>query len=55
MHVIHAEADSPLLIEEGWTRPQENIAEGILGGAAGGADTFLTTPSARLRWLCSFS
>jgi hypothetical protein len=35
MHVIHAEADSPLLIEEGWTRPQENIAEGILGGAAG--------------------
>jgi hypothetical protein len=23
-------AASPLLIEEGWTRPQENIAEGIL-------------------------
>jgi hypothetical protein len=23
-------AANPLLIEEGWTRPQENIAEGIL-------------------------
>jgi hypothetical protein len=35
MHVNHAEAASPLLIEEGWTRPQENIAVGILDGAAG--------------------
>jgi hypothetical protein len=51
-----AEAHSPLLIEEGWTRPQKNIAEGILGiGADGVVKNGLTTPSARQRWLRSFS